>query len=269
MKSMYYDIPRVGLGTYGLLGNQGRDAILSAIEIGYRHIDTAQTYDTEIPVGNAIESCAMNREGLFVTTKITPENFDNLRGSLRQSCDHLKVDWVDLALIHWPAHYDRVPVSDYIDELARAQEDGLARMIGVSNFTIKHLQQVDAAIGSGKLATNQFECHAYLQNRRLVDYCKKTRLQVTAYMPLAAGKLAQDPMLQEIANDMNVQASQVALAFLLNQGHVVIPKTSNPERMMSNLAAASLTLSASDIARIEALERNDRIVDPEWGPDWD
>jgi len=269
MKTASYDIPKVGLGTYGLLGPEGTEAILAAIEMGYRHLDTAQSYDTEIPVGNAIDSCGLLREDLFVTTKITPENFTNLRSSLRQSCDNLKVDNVDLALIHWPAHYDKIPVSDYIGELARAQSEGLTRLIGVSNFTRKHLQAVDAEIGAGKLATNQFECHAYLQNRILVDYCRQSDLQVTAYMPLAAGKLANDPTLQVIADRIDAQASQVALAFLLTQGHVVIPKSANPDRMASNLAAASIALSTADIALIKELDRNDRIVDPEWGPDWD
>lgn len=269
MKTNSNGIPNIGLGTYGLLGSEGTDAILSAIEIGYRHLDTAQSYNTEKPVGRAVDSCGLDRGELFITTKITPENFAGLRDSLRQSCDNLKVDHVDLTLIHWPAHYDAIPVGDYIGELAKAQSDGLTRLIGVSNFTCKHLQDVDAALGTGKLATNQFECHAYLQNRILVDYCRRTDLQVTAYMPLAAGKLATDPILKEIAARMDAEASQVALAFLLASGHVVIPKSSDPTRMASNLAASALSLSATDIAQIEKLERNDRIVDPIWGPDWD
>lgn len=269
MKTNTCEIPKIGLGTYGLLGSEGTDAILSAIEIGFRHLDTAQSYDTEKPVGRAIKTCGLDRSDLFITTKISPENFTDLRASLRQSCDRLNVDHVNLTLIHWPAHYDETPVSDYIGDLAKAQSDGLTKLIGVSNFTRKHLRDVDAALGPGKLATNQFECHAYLQNRTLVDYCHQTGLQVTAYMPLAAGKLAKDPVLKEIAERKDAEASQVALAFLLAQGHVVIPKSADLARLASNYAASTVALTAADITQIQELERNDRIVDPKWGPDWD
>lgn len=273
MKTNDFSIPKIGLGTYGLTGEAGTKAVLAAMEIGYRHIDTAQTYDTEKPIGSAIDSvidsAELTRDDLFITTKITPENFTNLRDSLRESCDNLRVDAVDLTLIHWPAHYDKVPVSDYIGELLRAQTDGQTRLIGVSNFTRKHLQEVDAAIGKNMLATNQFECHAYLQNRVLAEYCDETDLQVTAYMPLAVGKLATDPVTVKIGAEQGVEASQIALAYLLQKGYVIIPKSATPARMASNLAASNITLTDNEMMQIDALDRNERIVDPEWGPSWD
>ena len=262
-------IPKVGLGTYGLTGDSGTKAVLSAIEIGYRHLDTAQTYDTEKPVGTAIDSCGLRRDELFVTTKITPENFTRLHSSLRESCDNLKVDHVDLCLIHWPAPYDEVPVKSYLGELARAQEDGMATLIGVSNFTRKHLKKADEAIGAGRLATNQFECHPYLQNRVLAQYCQNDDIAVTAYQPMAGGRTVDDPVLTKIGESMGATATQISLAFLLSKGYIVIPKSKNPDRMRSNLEAADLQLSADDISAIEALDRNQRTVDPEWGPDWD
>lgn len=262
-------IPDIGLGTYGLTGKPGTEAVLSAIEIGYRHLDTAQTYDTEIPVGEAIDSCGLDRDELFVTTKITPENFMNLRSSLRESCDKLKVDRVDLCLIHWPAHYDELPVSAYLGELFSAQEEGMTKLIGVSNFTRRHMKEADAAIGSGRLFTNQFECHPYLQNRILAQYCQDTNVRVTAYQPIAGGRTVDDPVLTKIGESMGAAATQVSLAFLLHKGYVVIPKSKSPERMRANFEASNLQLSPEDISAVEALDRNQRTVNPEWGPDWD
>lgn len=263
------NIPKTGLGTFGLTGKSGTDAILSAMEIGYRHIDTAQSYDTEESVGAAIDSCGIPRDELFITTKIKPENFSQLRSSLRESCDLLQVDHVDLTLIHWPAHYDKTPVSAYIGELARAQEEGQTTLIGVSNFTRRHLKEVDEVIGSGRLATNQFECHPFLQNRILAQYCRDTGVGVTAYQPMAGGRAADDPVLAKIGESKGATATQISLAFLLHKGYVVIPKSKNPERMRSNLEAANIQLTAADISVIEALDRNQRTVNPEWGPDWD
>ncbi|MGR3661631.1 MAG: aldo/keto reductase [Paracoccaceae bacterium] len=263
------NIPKIGLGTYGLTGKSGTEAVLSAIEIGYRHLDTAQSYDTEIPVGAAIDSCGIARADLFVTTKIKDENFSQLRSSLRESCDNLQVDHVDLCLIHWPAPYEKIPVSAYIGELLKAQEEGLTRLIGVSNFTRKHLKDVDDAIGTGHLATNQFECHPYLQNRLLAQHCQDNGIGVTAYQPMAGGKTADDPVLTKIGESKGATATQVSLAFLLQKGYVVIPKSKNPDRMRLNFEAVNVHLSPEDMSAIEALERNQRTVDPEWGPDWD
>lgn len=262
-------IPKIGLGTYGLREDEGTHAVLSAIELGYRHLDTAQTYENEAAVGNAIEQTSTAREDLFVTTKITPENFGRLAESLRESCDKLRVDQVDLTLIHWPSPNEEVPVAAYINQLAQAQADGLTRLIGVSNFTRKHLAEVDKELGNGRLATNQVECHAYLQNRVLTDYCDAAGLQVTAYMPMAKGRLRDDPVLVEIAKNHNANSVQVALAFLLHKGFVIIPKSSQPERMKSNLGSGDITLSDDEIGRIETLDQGKRYVDPDWGPDWD
>lgn len=242
---------------------------MAAIEIGYKHIDTAQTYDTEKPVGLAVENSKIDRDELFITTKITPENFSNLRESLRDSLKNLRLEKVDLTLIHWPAHYDKIPVKDYIGELARAQDEGLTGLIGVSNFTRRHLNEVQAEIGTGRLATNQFECHAYLQNRVLAQYCEDAKIPVTAYMPLAVGKLLSDPVIMKIAAEHSREPSQIALAFLLQRGFTVIPKSANPDRMKINLDSTNVHLTAENMTEIEGLDRGDRIVDPEWGPTWD
>lgn len=262
-------IPKIGLGTYGLTEDAGTKSILSAIKVGYRHIDTAQTYDTEKQVGSAIRACGLERDELFITTKITPENFSNLRQSLRESLDNLGIAKVDLTLIHWPSHYDKLPITAYIGELAKAQDEGLTNLIGVSNFTRWHLDEVDKEIGIHKLSTNQFECHAYLQNRVLAQYCQDLGVTVTAYMPMAVGKTLTDPVIVNIAQEHGCEPSQIALAYLLQQGYVVIPKSASATRQKANLDAANVTLTDADMAEILQLDCGDRIVDPEWGPKWD
>ncbi len=264
-----YDIPSVGLGTFGLNGDAGTKSILAAMDIGYRHIDTAQTYDTEKNVGAAITQSAILRDELFITTKITSDNFPRLVDSLRDSLADMQTDHADLTLIHWPAPYDEVAISTYISELARAQDEGLTKLIGVSNFTRKHLDEVDAEIGLDRIATNQIECHAYLQNNILSEYCKDAGIRVTAYMPLGRGKLLAEPVMVDIAAKHSATPAQVALAFLLHRDCIIIPKSSDIERQRSNLAATELSLDEEDIARITGLEKGERLVDPEWGPNWD
>ncbi|MBL1242274.1 MAG: aldo/keto reductase [OCS116 cluster bacterium] len=263
------NIPKVGLGTYGLTGDTGTQAIISAIKNGYRHIDTAQTYDTEKQVGSAIRDCGLARDQLFITTKITPENFSNLIPSLRDSLANLGTDKLNLTLIHWPSHYDKVPISDYIGLLAQAQDEGLTDLIGVSNFTRWHLDEVDKAIGIDRLSTNQFECHAYLQNRILAQHCKDVDVAVTCYMPMAVGEVLKDPVIIKIAAQHACDPSQVALAYLLQQGYIVIPKSANPQRQKTNLDSTNITLTTDNMGEIDTLERGHRIVDPEWGPKWD
>ncbi|MBL4646204.1 MAG: 2,5-diketo-D-gluconic acid reductase B [Rhizobiales bacterium] len=262
-------IPSIGLGTFGLNGDAGTKAILAGMDIGYRHIDTAQTYDTEKNVGDAIAQTPIARDDLFITTKITAENFPRLIDSLRDSLANMQVKQADLTLIHWPAPYDEVPVSAYIGELARAQDEGLTRLIGVSNFTRKHLDEVDAEIGEGRIATNQIECHAYLQNKILAQHCKDADIKITAYMPLGRGKLIDDPVIVDIAGKHSATPAQIALAFLLHRDCIIIPKSSNLERQRSNLAAGDVTLDTGDMVRIDELEKGERLVDPEWGPTWD
>lgn len=263
-----HGIPVVGLGTFGLTGAAGQRAMATAIAAGYRHIDTAQSYGTEENVGRAVAGSQVPREDLFVTTKITGENLSRIGDSIDESLGVMGLDYADLVLIHWPATNDRPPVSAYIGELARAQDTGKARRIGVSNFTRRHLDEAIAEIGEGRLATNQVERHVFLQNDLLADHCAERGVGVTAYMPIVRGRL-DDPVIARIADKHGAQPSQVALAFLLALGSVVIPKSGDPARQISNLAAASLTLDRDDIAALRALDRGERHIDPDIAPKWD
>lgn len=264
-------IPAMGLGTFGRTGPEGRAAILDALEAGYRHIDTAQSYGTEANVGEAVRRSGLPRDAVFVTTKIADTHLDSPRAldSVAHSLETMGLDRVDLLLIHWPSQNDAVPFEDYMTALAEAQDRGWTRLIGVSNFPIAHLKRAEALLGPGRLATNQVEIHPYLQAPRLAAYAAAQGLPLTAYQPLAKGRVAGDETLARIGAGHGVTAAAVALAYLLARGHLVIPASSDPRRLRENLAALDVALSDEDLDRIRALDRGERFIDPAKAPAWD
>lgn len=264
-------IPPLGLGTYGRTGAEGVEAILAAIEIGYRHLDTAQSYGTEATVGEAIARSGQPRDAFFVTTKVADTNLAarDFLPSVEESLQTLKLDQVDLLLIHWPTKEEISPFEDYINALAQARDRKFARLIGVSNFPVALLKRSAELIGADALATNQIEIHPYLQSPRVRDYARQTGLQLTAYMPLAKGRVLDNPLVGSIAERLAVTPSAVVLAFLLAEGHIVIPSSANPQRLKDNYAAHNLRLDDSDIAQLRALDRGERMINPEKSPAWD
>lgn len=264
-------IPPLGLGTYRLTGRQAIESVNMALDIGYRHIDTAQLYNNEQDVGKAIAESAIPREDIFVTTKIWVDQLsrEKLIPSLIASLERLKMDKVDLTLIHWPSPQDEVALDIYMESLAEAQSRGLTKHIGVSNFTIDYLQRVDKLLGLNKIATNQVEIQPFLQNHKLVAFAREQGLHLTAYMPLACGKVMQEPQLQEMVAKHDASAAQVTIAWLLQQGFAVIPSSTKREHLESNWSARDLRLSASDIETIEQLDRGERIANPGIAPQWD
>ncbi|WP_455282041.1 2,5-didehydrogluconate reductase DkgB [Cupriavidus necator] len=264
-------IPAIGLGTFRLKGQQVIDSVRTGLELGYRHIDTAQIYDNEADVGQAIAASGVPRKALFVTTKIWTEALgrDKLRASLETSLEKLRLDQVDLTLIHWPSPGDAIPVQEYMEALTEARAAGLTRAIGVSNFTIAHLQQAIDAVGADQIATQQIEMHPFLQNRKLAEFARSQGIHITAYMPLAYGKVMQDPELRRIAQAHDASPAQVALAWLLQQGYAVIPSSTRRANLESNLAAASLRLSEEEMAAIAGLDRGERLANPDFAPAWD
>ncbi|WP_354682229.1 2,5-didehydrogluconate reductase DkgB [Cupriavidus necator] len=264
-------IPSIGLGTFRLKGQQVIDSVRAGLELGYRHIDTAQIYDNEADVGQAIADSGVPRKALFITTKIWTEAFgrDKLRTSLETSLEKLQMDQVDLTLIHWPSPGDAIPVQAYMEALAEARAAGLTRAIGVSNFTIAHLRQAIDAVGAGQIATQQIEMHPFLQNRNLADFTRSQGIHITAYMPLAYGKVMQDPVLQRIAQAHDASPAQVALAWLLQQGYAVIPSSTKRANLESNLAAGPLRLTEEEMAAIAGLDRGERLANPDFAPQWD
>ncbi|GHA32682.1 2,5-diketo-D-gluconate reductase B [Devosia pacifica] len=262
------DIPQIGYGTWQLLGEDARNGVLWALEAGYRHIDTAQGYDNEADVGRGIRDSAIPRNDIFVTTKVKPDNFGPgaMMPSVRESLDKLGVEAVDLLLLHWPSPQDQYPLETYVSQLAEIYDAGLAKRIGVSNFTRMHIDETLQLLGDRHIATNQVECHVYLQNLPIVDYCQGLNIPVTAYAPLARGKVLGDAVLKDIAATHNAGSDQIALAYLVAKGLIIIPSSSKKERIASNFAAGNITLSDAEITRIEALDKGMRLINGAHAP---
>lgn len=264
-------IPQLGLGTFGRAGSEGVATILDAIEIGYRHLDTAQNYDTERLVGEAVRRSGLPRSSFFVTTKVGDARLDkaSFLPSVERSLSALGFDTVDLLLVHWPSERDAVPFEHYMEALATAQQRGFARLIGVSNYTISHLERSWALLGEGSIVTNQVELSPYLQSPKLRDYARAHGLMLTAYRPLAHGTVNDDPALRSIGERHGASPAAVALAFLMAEGHAVIPASSRREHLRANFAAGDIRLSDAEMDRIRKLDRNSRLVDPAKSPRWD
>lgn len=267
-----YNIPAIGFGTFDRREEAGIRAIEYALEIGYRHLDTAQSYDTERECGEALRRSGLKRSEVFLTTKVTGANCapGRLIPSLEQSAEKLGVDAIDLTLIHWPVTPSgRLDMRSYLTELAEAQARGLTRLIGVSNFTIADLEEAKTILGPGALANHQFERHPYLQNQKLVNYCQYNGISVTCYLPLARGRCAGDPAIEAIAARHGATPHQVALAFSLNQGLIVIPTSSRHERIRENFEARDIVLSPDELAALTGRDKAERQINPSWSPSWD
>ena len=265
-------IPALGLGTFRLKDQVVIDSVSTALELGYRAIDTAQIYGNEAEVGQAVAASGVPRGELYLTTKIWTENLsrERLIPSLEESLDKLKTDYVDLCLIHWPSPGGAVPVAEYMAALAEAKARGLAREIGVSNFTLALMQQAIDVVGAGEIATNQVELHPYLQNRKVAGFAERHGIRITSYMTLGYGKVLGDAVIGEIAQRHDASPAQVVLAWAMQLGYAVIPSSTRRANLASNLAARELRLSDADMAAIAALERNGRITSPaSLAPAWD
>lgn len=264
-------LPPIGLGTYRLNGDIARNAVKSALSLGYRHIDTAQAYGNEAEVGDGITSSGIPRREIFVTTKIWHDNLhpDRLIASLKHSLERLKTDHVDLTLVHWPSPADEVPMADYLGALHQAQQEGLTDHIGVSNFTVAQMNEARQILGDQTLFTNQVEVHPFLANRRVVDHAQTLGIQVTGYMPLAVGRVMNNKSLAAIGQRRNVSAAQIALAWIVSRGIVPIPSSTRSEHLKENLDALSLSLEPDEMATIDRLDCGERLANPPFAPAWD
>lgn len=265
-------IPAFGLGTFRLKGDVVIASVKTALELGYRAIDTAQIYDNEAEIGQAIAESGVPRSEIFVTTKIWTENLsqEKLIPGLKASLEKLRTDYVDLTLIHWPSPNDDVPVEEYMQALLEAKKAGLTRQIGISNFTIPLMEKAIAAVGAENIATNQIELSPYLQNRKVVEWAKQHGISVTSYMTLAYGKALKDEVIARIAAKHKATEAQVILAWAMGEGYAVIPSSTKRENLASNQQAQALRLDDEDQKAIAALDCNDRLVSPEGlAPQWD
>ena len=268
---MMNDIPAIGYGTWNRPGEEAYKGTLAALEMGYRHIDGAEGYENEEFVGRAIADVGLPREELWVTTKVAPESFGpgQVRPHVEASLEKLGVGPVDLLLLHYPSINDEYAIEDYMAQFAAVYDAGLCRHIGVSNFTKHYMDRAVALLGDRKILTNQVELHVLMQNRPIGQHCHDMGVRLTAYSPLARGAVAKEHLLETIGAVHGATASQVALAWLLAEGHVVIPSSGHPDRIRENLAAADLQLTAAELKQIEGLERGLRLVDGPWCPAWD
>lgn len=257
-------LPSLGIGTYRLCDDVARTVVRAALERGVRHIDTAQMYRNEAEIGAAVRESGVDRDRIHITTKIDNDNHSPgaLVESVRRSLSDLGTDYVDLLLVHWPVAWDGIGAT--LSTLAQVHASGSARHIGVSNFTV---EQLEVAQNYAPLETLQVECHPYFQQRRLRRWCEERGWAFTAYSPLAQGSVVDEPALAAIAGELGVTAPAVALAWLMSLPQVAtIPRTGTIDHLEANLAARHVQLSAEQIDRIEQLDRNRRIVDPDFAP---
>lgn len=264
-------MPMLGTGTFRLKDQAAFDAVLMALEEGSRHIDTAQIYANEAAVGEAIKASGVPRDELFITTKVWTENLatNRFEASVIGSLTALQTQYVDLLLIHWPLKGEQVPMADYLMSLKAMLDKGFTRRIGVSNFTNAQLSQAIEILGEGVIFTNQVEVHPYLVNAKVTEFCKQHNILVTGYMPFAYGVVLQDELITEIAKKHGVTTAQIILAWLRQQGFATIPSSTKRENVRSNLAAAKLRLSTAEIEAISGLDRNHRVANPDFAPNWD
>lgn len=262
-------IPRLGFGTFRMPGGDAQPVVESAIALGYRHIDTAAMYENEAAVGAAITASGVNRNELFVTTKVWHDQLapDALRRAFDTSLGRLRLDHVDLYMIHWPSR--EMDMTATLQTLMSLRERSLTRAIGVCNFNLPMIRRAVEEIGA-PIASVQVEYHPFLSQDRMLYYLRGKGIPLTAYAPLAQGRAANDATLAALGRKHGCSAAQLAIAWLLDQqGVIVIPKAARPESQKSNIDARGIRLNDEDRAAIAALPKDQRFVRPPFAPEWD
>jgi len=263
-----FKIPIIGLGTWALRGRDCARLTEQAIRIGYRHIDTAQMYDNEREVGEGVRASGLRHE-VIVTTKVQPTMLapHDLERSVKESLAKLRLDVIDLLLIHWPN--PRVPLAETLGAMAKMKQEGYARQIGVSNFTLALLAEANR-ISTEPLVCNQVECHPFLNQDKVIAACRGYKMAVVAYSPIARGGAKGNELLETIGKAHKKTAAQVCLRWLVQQGIIVIPRTSKVERLEENFTLFDFELTDAEMREIAGLaRRGGRIVDWTWSPRWD
>ena len=260
------EMPMLGLGTWKNSDPTAcAESVATALETGYRHIDTAQVYNNEAAVGNGIEQAVVDREEVFLATKIWIDNlaYDNVLETAEASLDRLGVDSVDLLYVHWPSRtYD---AEETLAAFNRLFEQGKIDRIGVSNFEPPQIAEA-IALSDAPIFANQIEIHPLLQQEELREVCADHDIELVAYSPLARGAVFDVPEIASIADDHGVSPAQISLAWLRHHGVTAIPKATGAEHIRDNWASLSVSLSDAEIKTIDNIETTDRRVDPDFGP---
>lgn len=249
-------IPRLGLGTWKTSGQECADIVEKALNVGYRHIDTAQEYENERKVGEGIAAADVEREAIFVTTKVNLENLlnDAVVDSVHDSLDRLDLDYIDLLLIHGP--HPRMSIGDKLIAMEELREDGLVNHLGVSNFS-RSLLEIAIKTADAPIVTNQVRYHPYKDQSDLLAFCRDHDVALTAYSPLARGGVLDDETLASMGDRHDKTRAQVTLRWLLQkEGVIAIPKTTNPDHLEENLAVFDFELTESEVSRIDGLKPN-------------
>jgi diketogulonate reductase-like aldo/keto reductase len=262
-------IPILGLGTWDLRGKVCSRIVEQALRLGYRHVDTAQSYDNEREVGEGIRASGVSREQLFLTTKVWWTNFASgaLERSVAESLARLKLPYVDLLLLHWPNA--AVPLKESFDALHKVKSEGLTRHIGISNFTVALVEEA-ISVASDPIVNNQIEMHPFIDQRKVIAACSKRGISVTAYSPIARGAVTKNDTINKIGKAYGKTAAQVSLRYLVQQGVIAIPATTRVERLSENFDIFDFELSDAEMNTIRALgSRDGRTINPSWSPTWD
>ncbi|MFP4417476.1 MAG: aldo/keto reductase [Chitinispirillaceae bacterium] len=256
-------IPQFGLGTWELTGETGIETVAQALSMGYNHVDTAVQYGNHKEVGTGIKKSGVDRESIYLTTKIPKEK---LRRSQilelgQKMLDELAVDYVDLLLVHWPSK--KVPFSETFGAFNELVKKGFVKDIGVSNFNAEIMME-SVEVSEAPIVTNQVEFHPFLYQKELLKKCKSLGVTLTAYCPLAKGKVFENRILQDIASKYHATIAQVSIAWILSKGIIAIPKATGKDHLKDNLEALSLKLSAEDLERIDSIDQTSRLIDGPW-----
>lgn len=268
-KTKYLTIPSLGFGTWQLTGPQCTDGVRMALDIGYRHIDTAQIYENESEVGLGLAESGVDRHAIFLTTKLWTSNYQTeaVHRSVDESLQKLRTDYVDLLLIHWPN--PEVELKETLAAMQELQANGKIKHIGVSNFPVALMRQAIEELGA-TITCNQVEYHALLSQKPVLDYAHTHDMVITAYSPLARGTLNEHHVLQEIARKHGKSPNQIALRWLIEQKNVAaIPKASSEAHIRANFEIFDFHLDSEDLQAIGAINGNHRLINPDFAPQWD
>lgn len=257
------EIPSLGFGTWELTGDDARRSVELALEVGYRHIDTAQIYGNQKEVGASINTSGIERDEIFLTSKVWRSDLakEDVSPAINRILEELATDYVDLILIHWP---DRnVPIADTLGEMTKAQESGLVKSVGVSNFTINHLK--DASNAGFDVVNNQVEFHPSLYQKDLLEYCNSEGIKLTAYSPIAQGADLKIQKIRDLAEKYDASEAQVILNWIRQKGVISIPRSSKENHIKDNFKSLDWELETEDAKILDNINSENRVVVPGFG----